>query len=134
MAIVELGKQKTDRPQTPTLRQWAKNRETFPGQSHVTTIFKPNKLPYWTLIVDHGFKVVVQEDNPLHGVITDSLDDWFKEDGALVVVLHDVEKGSWSLGMDTNENADWEEFQWGYKCTIKNKPPTAKASKGKNSP
>ena len=97
MSLVTFGSQKGDQPKTPTLRQFHKQHGKTPDQSHVKTIFLPNKLPYYTLITDHGFKVVVMEDNPLHGVITDSLDQWATDQVRLVVVVMDGEKGVWAL-------------------------------------
>ena len=114
MALASLGKQHGDRPITPTLRQYAKKNGKAPNHSHVKTIFRPNKLPYYTLITDHDFKVVVAEDNPLHGVITDHLEQWSKNGQVLVVVVENGDKGIWSLSEDTDDNADWEERDWGF--------------------
>lgn len=114
MALANLGSQKGDRPTTPTLRQYAKKNGNAPNHSHVKTIFKPNKLPYYTLITDHDFKVVVSEDNPLHGVITDNLEQWAKNGQVLVVVVENGDKGFWSLSEDTDDSGEWEERDWGF--------------------
>lgn len=117
MATVSLGTQRTDRPQTPTLRQYYKGNGKLPIKSYVKTIFKPNKLPYWTIITDHDFKVVVSEDNPLHGVITDSIEQWEKDGSCLVITPDQEQIGAWDLGLDTDNNSTWRVMDWGYSLT-----------------
>lgn len=122
MSLAPIGTQKSDRPQTPTLRQYFKQKGKCPNQSFVKTIFRPNKLPYWTLITDHDFKVVVSEDNPLHGVITDTIQQWETDNSCLVVVVDNGEKGHWSLSLDTDQNASWESKDWGFTISDYGKP------------
>lgn len=123
MPNVPLGSQKTDQATTPTLRQWAKRNDgKCPNQSTVTVIFLPNKAPNYTLVCEHGFRVSVLEDNPLHGIISDGLADWSSELSCLVVEIVNGEKGHWNLAVNTDELCDWEEKNWGYKITVKEKP------------
>lgn len=130
MALTSIGSQSSDQPKTPTLRQFYKQHGTAPNRSHVKTIFFPNRLPYYTLITDHNFKVVVSEDNPLHGVITDGMEEWATNQVHLVVVVEDGEKGSWSLSIDTDENSDYEEMAWGYRVSlVKKTQPNKKRTK-----
>ncbi len=114
MAHLTLGKQHSDRPQTPTLRQYHKNTGKLPLFSHVKVIFRPGKLPYFTLVTDHDFKVVVSEDNPLHGVLTDELESWAKDNTCLLIRPDQDKIGSWELSSDTDNNSEWEEKDWGY--------------------
>jgi len=118
MALHSVGSQSSDQPKTPTLRQFYKLNGKCPDRSHIKTIFKPNRLPYFTFITDHNFKVVVSEENPLHKIILDTLDEWVDSQCHLVVVVDDGEKGHWSLSVDTDENTDCEEMSWGFRGTM----------------
>ncbi len=127
MSVIEFGSQKGDTPKTPTLRQWCKQMKgVHPVQSMITVIFKPGKLPNWSFVCSHGFRVNVFEDSPLHGIISDTIEEWRENGNCLVVTIQDGLKGHWSLGLDTNETAKWVEYSWGYKITIEPKKDPAK--------
>lgn len=122
MAHVPIGSQKTDSTQTPTLRQFAKKYpDRRPQVCTVSIIFKPNKAPNYTLVTDTGFRVSILEDNPLHGSISDSLEDWMGDDTCLIVKPTDWDKGHFELCANTDELCDWEEKTWGYKLTVREK-------------
>lgn len=123
MAFIDYGSQKTDRPKTPTLREYHKKNGNSPNRSSVVIIFKPNKAPNYSLVTDHGFRVSVLEDNPLHGILTDSLEDWSKVNTFLAVQVDNGEKGEWTLVGDTDRTSVWEVFDWGYKLQ-EEKPST----------
>lgn len=122
VALAALGSQKSDRPQTPTLRQFHKARGKTPDKSFVKTVFCPNKLPYYTFITDHDFKVVVSEDNPMYRVIQDNIQQWKADNTCLVVVVDNGEKGHWTLSFDTDDNSEWDEKDWGFTLSGYGKP------------
>lgn len=125
MANVPIGSQKTDSAQTPTLRQFAKKYpDRRPKICTVSVIFLPNKAPNYTFVVDTGFRVSILEDNPLHGVISDSVERWMADCTCLVIQPTDWEKGHFELCENTDELCDWDEKTWGYKLTVKEKQKT----------
>lgn len=125
MPNVPIGSQKTDTAKTPTLRQWFKAKEgNVPQASVVTVIFKPNKAPNYTLVCDHGFRVSILEDNPLFNALVSETEKWQSEEACLMVEIDDGSKGAFTLSLNTNELCEWEEFTWGYKLSVKNKPQT----------
>lgn len=130
MSLVPIGSQKGDSPKTPTLRQyWSQKQGKVPVCSVVKIIFLPNKAPNYTLVAEHGFRVSVLEDNPIHGIISDSLEEWSQEDVVLTIRIDNGEKGYWSLCSDTNESATWNKKDWGYKITLNEKTQTRTKTK-----
>lgn len=124
MPFQEIGSQTGDQPKTPTLRQYAAKGGQFPKANTVSVIFKPGKLPNWSMVADNKFRVTVYEDNPLHGAITDSIEEWVNSCACLSIMVVDGLKGEWSLAINTDESVDWKEFSWGYKAEIMEKPKT----------
>lgn len=127
MAYVEHGSQQGDSKKTETLRQYiARVATKADWRSSVKVVFKPNTYGGYSLVTDHKFRVEVREDNPLHGVISDNLEDWAKNNISLWVRVINPEKVSWSLVESTDDIAEWEEKPWGYTLTLR--PPTPKKS------
>lgn len=111
-----LGSQKGDSLKTPTLRQYYAQHGSAPSLSHVKIIFKPNKSPAFGLVTDHGFRVNVYEDSPLHGVLTSEMDDWELHNVCLYVQVDDAEKGYWTLCIDETKRTTWEPLSWGLRA------------------
>lgn len=123
MAYVPIGSQKTDTPQTPTLRQFAKRYpDRRPKVCTVAIIFKPGQFPNYTFTTDTGFKVSILEDNPLFNAISAGIETWMADDACLVIIPTNWEKGSFDVSVNTDELCEWEEKNWGYKLTVKEKP------------
>lgn len=125
MSYVSIGSQKTDRPTTPTLRQYLKQSGgVCPKATNVTVIFKPGNFGGWSLVCDGRFRVQILEDNPLHGILTDSIPTWSEEDSTLVVRVEDGSKPEWELSINTDSSSTWQEFDWGYKLTCDQPKPS----------
>lgn len=130
MPQVPIGSQKGDSPKTPTLRQYYTQKQgNVPPRSLVTIVFRPNKVPNYSMVSEHGFRVSVMEDNPLHSIITDSLEHWSEDGVSLFIQIDDGQKGYWTLCTDTNESCSWEEKAWGYKIVGEEKRKTRPSSK-----
>lgn len=121
-----LGSQKGDSAKTPTLRQYYAQHGSAPKLSYVKIVFKPNKSPAFGLVTDHGFRVNVYEDSPLHGVLTTELDDWELHNVCLYVQVDNAEKGYWTLCIDETKQTTWEPLSWGLRamedCLAKPRP------------
>jgi hypothetical protein len=127
MALQTLGSQSGDTAKTPTLRQYAKNRDgKVPQISSVKTIFSPAKFGNYTLLTDHNFRVQVSEENELHGIITDHIEEWIKTDTSLFVKIVDGLMGEWELTLNTDESSVWTEKEWGWTLEIKDRKPATK--------
>lgn len=125
MAYVSIGSQETDSPQTPTLRQFAKRYpDRRPKVCTVALIFKPGKVPNYTLTTDTGFKVSVLEDNPLFNAVSANIQAWMDDSACLVIIPTNWEKGSFDVSVNTDELCEWVEKSWGYKLTVKEKQKT----------
>lgn len=121
MAIVTVGENNGSTRRTPTLSQFAKEGRPVAPRSSIKIIFRPAQYPVWGFITEHGYRVSVYEDNPLYGLIFDSIDTWSSEDVALFCIPTDPVKGRWDLGIETNENSDWQPTDWGFKLQIQEK-------------
>lgn len=138
MAIATIGEENNGDKRTPTLRQYIKaNDGRYPIQSNVKVIFKPNKYGGHTFITDHDFKVQLD-----YGSATDELMDLsietFMEDETTLVVQPVVKgnKISFLIGSDTDQNSEWEQFDWGWKCSLRapKKPDRKKSHSSKLTP
>lgn len=125
MALRSLGSQNTDQPKTPTLRQFWKLKDGKVAKSHLVTIlFKPNKAPNYSLIVEVGFRVSILEDNPLHKIIADSIAEWTENEVPLYLTITNGEKGQFELSESDHETIEWNEYSWGWKMeNLTNKKP-----------
>lgn len=119
MALVELGSQSSDTPKTPTLKQYIQQQGgKCPNRSTVKMIFLPGKFDTWSFITDHGFRVSIDQSNSLYDIVTDTVMEWIRTDTCLTVVVSDPKTTKWSLSVDTDENSDWQVFEWGYKLSL----------------
>lgn len=118
MAKQTLGSQKTDAPKTPTLRQYFQAKDgKVPIDNLVSIVFKPNKAPNWSFVTEHNFRVSILEDNPLHSVISDGIDEWIENGTVLYVRVTNGSKGQFELILEDEETTEWEVFDWGYKAS-----------------
>lgn len=128
MAIVILGSQDSDRPTTPTLRQWYR-LEAGMGikTSMVTTIFKPNKYGHYSFVTEHDFRVTVSKGSSLATALEEHIPVCVENDTSLVIEILDGEKGAWRIGTLENTKCQWDEESWGFKCSrvYEVKKPTA---------
>jgi len=116
MGTIPIGSQKSDMPKTPTLRQYAKqNPDVVPNVTMVRIVFKPTKYPEYGLVVEHGFRVSVPEDSPLHGWLTTNMEDVHDKDLCLAVQVDDAMKGHWTLVQLDGTKCSWEETNYGWK-------------------
>lgn len=128
MPYVPIGSQKTDSDKTPTLRQYiAKCEGKCPDKSFVKIIFLPGKIPNYSLVTDHNFRVSILSGNDLFRAITENIEEW-GESGASLVVLPDKDRpGAFELAVDSDSTSDWERTSWGFKLDLK--PPKKTRSK-----
>lgn len=134
MAIAPIGQKNDGDRKTPTLRQYIKENDgRHPIQSNVKVVFKPNKYGGYTFITDHNFKVQLETGSATNGLIDVGIDG-FREDESTLVVIPEVDgkKVSFSIGLDTDQNSTWEEFDWGWKCSLLS--PKNQTGKKKQSP
>lgn len=137
MAIAKFGSFTSDKPKTPTLKQFIKqNNGSCPQQSNVKILFPPGKYDQYSLITDHDFRVSVSSLSDVYRILEENIDTWIYNQATLVVVIEDKEKALWSLGIDTDLNSSYESFDWGLKLSLltkkkqetkKNRAPKAKA-------
>lgn len=133
MAIAPIGQKNDGDRKTPTLRQYIKNNDgRYPIQSNVKVIFKPNKYGGYTFITDHDFKVQLESGSGTDELMSLSIETFQEEEATLVIQpVVDGKKVSFLVGQDTDQNSSWEEFEWGWKCSLL---PPKKADRKKRQP
>ncbi len=130
MAYAEVGTQESSYVKLPTLREYAKDKDSIAEVHTVTRIFKPSKYANYTLECDGKFRCFVVEDSELFKWFVDNLEQEVENSTFLAVrvTLEGAKKGSFSLAINTDENTDWEETRWGWSGKVKDRPKSSKAS------
>lgn len=130
MPNVPVGKQSDDGSRTPTLREFIRSGRDAPRNCWVRIVFKPNKTPAYGLVADAGFRVSVNPDSELYDAIDELLSEWISGDSFLVICPDISKPGRFSLEVDTNQNAKWDETSWGFILEpYKNEPRTRSKKK-----
>lgn len=126
MGQLHIGTQTNSSEKTPTLRQYAKEVDSIAARHLVTIVFVPNKYPNWTLVCEGKFRCTIPESTELHGWFSDNYDKIVSDSTALFVHtdIDSARKGGFTLSIDTDENTVWEQFAWGLKGTVKERPRT----------
>jgi len=134
MAIATIGQENSGDRRTPTLRQYIKNNDgRYPIQSNVKVIFKPNKFGGHTFITDHDFKVQLEQGSATDELMTLTIETLMEEEATLVIQpVVSGKKISFLVGQDTDQNSSWQEFDWGWKCSLL--PPKKPDRKKSQSP
>lgn len=129
MPSVPIGKQSNDGSRTPTLREFVKSGRALPLHCLVTVVFKPNKTNAYGIVTETGFRVSVNQGSELFSAIDDLLEEWISGNSALVVVPDPKTPGAFSLELETNESAEWKEYDWGYKLSLLERKSTPRSKK-----
>lgn len=125
MPRIELGSDSGSAPKAPTLKQFAeKTNGKVPAISFVRIIFAPGKVPNYTLVTDHDFRVNVHKGSALFGVLNESLAEYAERNVALAVCPDSEDIGKFSLMLDDERHAEWTDKEWGWAIEL-SKPPTA---------
>ena len=125
MARQDLGVDNGSAPKTPTLVQFAqKTNGKVPEISFVRLIFAPGKVPNYTLVTQHDFRVNIHQNSHLFPILNNSLAEW-SECGVALAVCPDAQNiGKFSLVLDDGRDAEWGVKEWGYTIDT-SEPPTA---------
>lgn len=125
-----LGSGNDERPPTPTLREYVEIHENdVPLTSHVKIIFFPTKVPNYSLITDHDFRVNIHRNSPLFQLFLDSLAEWEASGIVLQVMPDRGSPGAFSLALEDGRVCDWEPKPWGYKLGEDRKRPKPTGAK-----
>lgn len=131
MAIQVLGSGDDAPRKTPTLTQYIKEHDgKIPQKSFVKRIFFPGKVPNYSFVTDHDFRVNIHRDNALFKVLCEQMSEWADQEVALVLVLDQENLGLFSVALDADQVVNWESKPWGYNCNDF-KPRKAKTAAGK---
>lgn len=129
MPNVPVGKQSHDGSRTPTLREFLKSGRATPRNCGVQIVFKPNKTPAFGIVAYPGFRVSVSQGTELFDAINDEISGWVEGNTHLVICPDSSDPGKFSLEVDTDESAEWKEYDWGYKLSVMEKPKSTRSKK-----
>lgn len=125
-----LGSGDDERPPTLMLKDFALlNPGKLPVASHVKIIFLPTKVPNYSLITDHEFRVNIHRTSPLFQLFLDELHQWEKEGIVLQVLPSSDKPGDFSLAIEDARVCDWRIENWGYRLSPDRKRPRPAAVK-----
>jgi hypothetical protein len=124
-----LGSGNSNFPKTPTLLQKLKKGEPVPDASLVRLIFKPGKLPIFSLVTEADYRVNVREEDALFRDLITLLEDVWHLDMALFVIVTNREKALWELAVDDDAMTCWEQRDWGLTMSSHAKRPKKRAPK-----
>ena len=121
----ELGSESGSAPKTPTLKQFATiTNGKLPKISYVKIVFVPGKVPNYTLVTDHDFRVNVYKDSPLYHLLGEQLAAFIESGATLAIQPNQEDIGKFALLLDDDRPGDWTAHDWGYLCQLE-KQPTA---------
>ncbi len=116
MTIEIIGSGDDSRPKTPTLRQFHEiTGGKLPKRSPVVILFEPGKIPNFTLVTSHDFKVNVHKDHALFHLLQSRLPDWAERGVALSVIPSKERPGVFELAIDGGKQVGWKRESWGYR-------------------
>lgn len=124
-----IGSGNSNVPKTPTLLQKLRKGDSVPDSSLVKLIFKPGKLPVFSLVTEADYRVNVREEDPLFRDLITLMDDIWHLDMALFVIVTDRDKALWELAVDDDSMTSWEQREWGLTMSSHNKRPKKRAAK-----
>lgn len=124
-----IGSGNSNFPKTPTLLQKLRKEEPVPDSSLVKLIFKPGKLPIFSLVTEADYRVNVREEDPLFRDLVTLMDDIWHLDMALFVIVTDRQKALWELAVDDDSMTSWEQREWGLTMSAHDKRPKKRAAK-----
>jgi len=119
MSYAPIGEVNSSDDKTPTLRQLLKSKEgKVPLSSPVKIIFAPNKFANFTLVTDAGYRVSIPETSGLYSVLQNGIEGFHRNGTSLAVTIVDKEKATWQLTESTNDLAEWEVTDWGWRLSV----------------
>lgn len=115
----ELGSDNGSAPKTPTLIQFHKQTNgKLPQISWVRIVFIPGKVPNYTLVTAHDFRVNIHKGSSLFDLLNRELAQWVEQGLALAVQPDQENIGKFGLLLDNDVDCGWETREWGYTCSI----------------
>lgn len=115
----ELGTDSGSAPKALTLIQFAKQTNgKLPKISYVTVVFVPGKVPNYTLVTQHDFRVNIHKNGALYNLLAEQLSSFAESGLALAVQPDPANIGKFALLLDDGKSAHWDERDWGYRIDI----------------
>jgi hypothetical protein len=133
MAETLIGSGKNDFPKTPTLRQYLKEHDyKVAKKSFVKTVFNPGKIPNYSFVTDAEYRVSILKGNDIFAELPLHLGSAIDNQYGLFIAPAESLDGTFAIGIDDSVVVEWEETNYGYKCSgfKPRKPATGKKPSG----